>query len=408
MIYLLTRRYAFQIIPPQREFQNAIQLLSHRVTNQNNQQVPVPANASGGSVAARGSVAHVEEERKELVKYVHRLARLGVYLMSISDDGVTVQNRSESSLVVEVKEKLDSDPILLQLKGAVHQQKVEVFSQGGDGVLRYQGRLCVPKVASEGRTSETRVRSRNLEFDDWVFLKVLPMKGVMRFGKKGKLSPRYVGPYKILKRVGKVAYELQWLAELAAMHPVFHISLLKKCVGDPASIVPLESVVVKDSLTYEDVPFEILIIRPWGNPWTVGGVHGWPPATPSQNAQKNSGKGQPTPGPTGRRSDHGMALFKALYDRRCRSPIGWFEIGEVALMGPELVHEVMEKFWIIRERCFDLPNDLASIRPVFHVSLLKKCVRDLTFIVPSEGLGVKENLSYEEVLVEILDRQVKK
>ena len=51
---------------------------------------------------------------------------------------------------------------------------------------------------------------RELEFqvDDWVFLKVSPMKGVMRFGKKGKLSPRYVGPYKILKRVGKVAYEL--------------------------------------------------------------------------------------------------------------------------------------------------------------------------------------------------------
>ncbi|WMV24215.1 hypothetical protein MTR67_017600, partial [Solanum verrucosum] len=54
------------------------------------------------------------------------------------------QNGSESSLVAEVKEKQDSDPIFLQVKGAVHQQRVEVFSQGGDGVLR--GRLCVPKV----------------------------------------------------------------------------------------------------------------------------------------------------------------------------------------------------------------------------------------------------------------------
>ncbi|WMV46395.1 hypothetical protein MTR67_052785 [Solanum verrucosum] len=84
------------------------------------------------------------------------------------------------------------------------------------------------------------------------------MKGVMRFGKKGKLSPRYVGPYRILKRIGKVAYELELPADLAAVHPVFHISLLKKCVGDPASIVPLESVAVKDSLSYEDVPVEIL------------------------------------------------------------------------------------------------------------------------------------------------------
>ncbi|WMV30409.1 hypothetical protein MTR67_023794 [Solanum verrucosum] len=64
------------------------------------------------------------------------------------------------------------------------------------------------------------------------------MRGVMIFGKKGKLSPRYVGPYKILKRVGKVAYELELPKKLAAMHLVFHISLLMKCVGDPTSIVP--------------------------------------------------------------------------------------------------------------------------------------------------------------------------
>ncbi|WMV25467.1 hypothetical protein MTR67_018852 [Solanum verrucosum] len=71
---------------------------------------------------------------------------MGVRLMSISDSGVTVQNGSESSLVAEVKEKKENDPILLQPKGAVHQQRVEVFFQGGDGVLCYQVRLCVPKV----------------------------------------------------------------------------------------------------------------------------------------------------------------------------------------------------------------------------------------------------------------------
>jgi len=61
-----------------------------------------------------------------------------------------------------------------------------------------------------------------------------------------------------LKRVVKVAFELELPAELAVVHPVFHISLLKKCGGDPASILPLESVAVKDSLTYEEVPVEIL------------------------------------------------------------------------------------------------------------------------------------------------------
>ncbi|XP_069145650.1 uncharacterized protein [Solanum lycopersicum] len=85
-----------------------------------------------------GSLAHVEEERKKLAKDVHRLARFDFRLKSISDNGVIVQNKVESSLVVEVKEKQDSDAILLEHKGEVHNQKAKVFSQWGDGVLRYQ------------------------------------------------------------------------------------------------------------------------------------------------------------------------------------------------------------------------------------------------------------------------------
>ncbi|WMV29758.1 hypothetical protein MTR67_023143 [Solanum verrucosum] len=78
------------------------------------------------------------------------------------------------------------------------------------------------------------------------------------FGQKRKMSPRYVGPYKILKMVGKVAYELELPTELIDIYLVFHISLLKECVGDLESIVPIESVAVKDSLTYEEVPVETI------------------------------------------------------------------------------------------------------------------------------------------------------
>ncbi|KAF3679775.1 Inorganic pyrophosphatase 3 [Capsicum annuum] len=84
------------------------------------------------------------------------------------------------------------------------------------------------------------------------------MKGVKRFDKKGKLSPRYVGPFRILSLFGKVAYELELLSDLALVHPVFHVSLLKKCIGDPAVVVPLESANIQNSLSYEEVLVEIL------------------------------------------------------------------------------------------------------------------------------------------------------
>ncbi|WMV54628.1 hypothetical protein MTR67_048013 [Solanum verrucosum] len=84
------------------------------------------------------------------------------------------------------------------------------------------------------------------------------MKGVMRFGKKGKLSPRYIGPYKIIRRIEQVAYELELTQELSTVHPVFHVSMLLKCVGYPSHITPTEGVQVTRDLTYEKVHIAIL------------------------------------------------------------------------------------------------------------------------------------------------------
>src|SRR5687767_12569690 len=84
------------------------------------------------------------------------------------------------------------------------------------------------------------------------------MKGVMRFGKKGKLSPRYIGPNKVLRRIGKVAYELDLPSELAMVHPVFHVSMLRKFIGDENIIVPLQDVQIEENLSYEELPVEIV------------------------------------------------------------------------------------------------------------------------------------------------------
>ncbi|XP_055835173.1 uncharacterized protein LOC129903652 [Solanum dulcamara] len=80
----------------------------------------------------------------------------------------------------------------------------------------------------------------------------------MRFGRKGKLSPRYIGPYQIVRKVGKVAYELDLPADLEAVHPVFHVSMLRKFVGDPSRVFPVEDIQVTEELSYEEQPVAIL------------------------------------------------------------------------------------------------------------------------------------------------------
>ncbi|XP_027768513.1 uncharacterized protein LOC114074719 [Solanum pennellii] len=84
------------------------------------------------------------------------------------------------------------------------------------------------------------------------------MKGVMRFGRKGNLSPRYIGPYQIVRRIGKVAYELDLPSDLEAVHPVFHVSMLRKCIGDPSRVFPVDNVQVTEELSYEEKPVAIL------------------------------------------------------------------------------------------------------------------------------------------------------
>ena len=133
----------------------------------------------------------------------------------------------------------------------------ELVQQAVEKVKIIRDRLL---TAQSRQKSYADNRRRDLEFqaNDWVFLKVSPMKGVMRFGKKGKLSPRYIGPYKIIRKVGRVAYELDLPSEFESVHPVFHVSMLRKCIGDPARVVPIDDVQVTEKLTYEEVPIAIL------------------------------------------------------------------------------------------------------------------------------------------------------
>ena len=106
--------------------------------------------------------------------------------------------------------------------------------------------------------ADRRRRPLELHVGDRVFLKVSPMRGVRRFGRRGKLSPRYIGPYEILDRVGAVAYRLALPPELSAIHPVFHVSMLRLYVPDPSHVVRRELLQLDSELTYVEEPEAII------------------------------------------------------------------------------------------------------------------------------------------------------
>ncbi|KAK1695357.1 hypothetical protein QYE76_012054 [Lolium multiflorum] len=111
--------------------------------------------------------------------------------------------------------------------------------------------------------ADKRRREMTFEIGDFVYLKVSPLKGMQRFQVKGKLAPRYVGPFKVLSRRGEVSYQLELPEEMAAVHNVFHISLLRKCLEVPEKTevfknIDHRSVDINSDLTYREVPIRIL------------------------------------------------------------------------------------------------------------------------------------------------------
>ncbi|GKE77941.1 putative reverse transcriptase domain-containing protein, partial [Tanacetum coccineum] len=116
------------------------------------------------------------------------------------------------------------------------------------------------KAACDRQKSYADKRRKPLEFSlgDYVLLKVSPWKGVVRFGKKGKLAPRFVGPFEIIEKVGPVAYRLDLPKDLDGVHDKFHVSNLKNCLADPTLQVLLDEIQVDSKLNFMEKTMEIL------------------------------------------------------------------------------------------------------------------------------------------------------
>ncbi|GJW49719.1 hypothetical protein Tco_0091070 [Tanacetum coccineum] len=117
-----------------------------------------------------------------------------------------------------------------------------------------------PKAVRDRQKSDVDYRRKPLEFEvgDHVLLKVTPWKGVVHFGKKGKLAPIYIGPFEILESIGLVAYRLRLHEELNSVHDTFHVSNLKKCLADASLHVPLDEIKVDKTFRFVEEPIEIM------------------------------------------------------------------------------------------------------------------------------------------------------
>ncbi|KAK8940812.1 hypothetical protein KSP39_PZI010806 [Platanthera zijinensis] len=115
------------------------------------------------------------------------------------------------------------------------------------------------RIAQDRQAKYYNAKHRNVEFSvgDWVYLKIKPFKGVSRIRRLKKLSPRYLGPFEILERIGEAAYRLRLSAELSALHDVFHISVLRKVVQEPSQVIAADQVPVEEGLTTKVKPISI-------------------------------------------------------------------------------------------------------------------------------------------------------
>ncbi|GKA36197.1 putative reverse transcriptase domain-containing protein [Tanacetum coccineum] len=133
----------------------------------------------------------------------------------------------------------------------------EIVRETTEKIIQIKHRL---QASRDRQRSYADKRRKPLEFQvgDKVMLKVSPWKGVIRFGKRGKLNPRYIGPFKILAKVGTVAYRLELPEKLSRVHSTFHVSNLKKCLSDEPLAIPLDEIHVDDKLNFIEEPIEIM------------------------------------------------------------------------------------------------------------------------------------------------------
>nr|GEU63587.1 putative reverse transcriptase domain, ribonuclease H-like domain, aspartic peptidase domain protein [Tanacetum cinerariifolium] len=148
-------------------------------------------------------------------------------------------------------------PVCWAEVGDMQLTRPEIIHETTEKIVQIQQHL---QAERDRQRNYANVRRTPLEFHagDRVMLKISPRKGIIRFGKRGKLNPRYIGPFKILKRIAPVAYKLELPEELSNVHNTFYVSNLKKCLSDESLIIPMKELKLDDKVNFVEEPVEIM------------------------------------------------------------------------------------------------------------------------------------------------------
>src|SRR5512142_529001 len=185
----------------------------------------------------------------------------GAWDKSLPYAELSYYNSYQASLQIAPSEALygrkSSTPLFWDQTGERQLFRTEVLAEAEEKVRIIRERL---RIAQSRQKSYADNRRRELTFEagDYVYLRVTPLRGVHRFQTKGKLAPRFVGPYKILERRGEVAYQLELPSNMIGIHDVFHVSQLKKCLRVPEEQADSEHIDIQEDLTYMEQPVRIL------------------------------------------------------------------------------------------------------------------------------------------------------